>query len=144
MYIQQGISPWGRVPTGGAYAAPRPLACKGCIGMPIRPGIGSVVAASRAINAGNLPAAVQALKAPAQAGLGASCGPCEISAGDRCVPCPNGSDLPECADCQDGRSTLSPAWHERPIVGTVVLGVVTAVATGIAMSFLKKQRVPVG
>ncbi len=140
-YIQQGISPWGRFPQGPAYASPRPSRCPGCVGTPIAPGVGSVVDASRAINAGDLPAAVALLKRPGTAGLGASCGPCEVSAGDRCLPCPNGSDLPECDGCVDGMAKA--AWYEHPLAGPVAVGVATAVATGIAMAFLKKRRVPV-
>lgn len=66
-YTRLGVSPWGRFPNGPGYAAPRPLACKSCWGMPITPGVGDT-----------------------------SCPPGQISSGGACLPCPPGSDLDEC------------------------------------------------
>jgi hypothetical protein len=145
-YIQQGISPWGRFPRGRAYGAPRPLACKGCIGMPVVPGVGSIVEAARAINAGDMDAAVRAVRQAPTAGLGAACGPCQITDGDRCLPCPNGSDVDECQGCVDGQPVMAkPKWYEHPLFGPIAIGVTTTVATAIALAVLKKKtHVPVG
>lgn len=114
-YVRVGIAPWGSFPNGPAYAAPRPLACKNCVGMPIRPGVGA---------------------------LAGGCGPCQIESGGGCLPCPEGSDVEECAGCAGG--VRKGSWTDSPLVGPVVIGVLTAVGTGLVVAALKKRKVPVG
>lgn len=73
-------------------------------------------------------------------GLGQACPPCYIPAGGQCVSCPEGSDLPECLDCVGGQLRLGPMpWYERPLAGPVVVGLVSAVALGIAVPFIRRQ-----
>lgn len=115
-YYRPGNAPWGSFPRGPAYAAPRPIDCPECVGMPIRPGIGA---------------------------LRGGCGPCEISAGDRCLPCPDGSDLEECAGCVGGQAPTH--WYDNALLGGVAIGVLTAIGTGVAVAMLKKRtKIPVG
>jgi hypothetical protein len=142
-YIGQNNAPWGRFPNGPSYASPKPSNCPGCVGAGIRPGVGSIVDAARAINAGDMDAAVAAMKRSGTAGLGTGCGPCEITSGGQCLPCPNGSDLPECGGCVDGVQTAKAPWYEHPLVGPIALGVATAVGISVATAFLKKRGVPV-
>ena len=115
-YFRPGNAPWGSFPQGPAYAAPRPLACKGCVGLPIRPGVGS---------------------------LRGSCGDCQITDGDRCLPCPDGSDVDECQGCVGG--ARAGKWYDNPLAGPVAIGVLTAIGTGIALALIKKStHIPVG
>ena len=55
------------------------------------------------------------------------CGPCQILYGSRCVPCPEGSTFPECANCAP---KPEPWIDKRDIVSAVVTGVVTALVVG--------------
>ncbi len=113
-YLRLGISPWGAFPHGRAYGAPRPLVCKSCVGMPIRPGVGA---------------------------LGGGCPACQIESGGQCLPCPEGSDVDGCEGCVGGQRKAS--WTESPLLAPVVIGVLTAVTTGVVVAMLKKSRVPV-
>lgn len=73
-------------------------------------------------------------------GLGQSCPPCYIPAGGQCVACPEGSSLPECADCVGGQLMRGPIpWYERPLAGPIVIGLVSAVALGIAVPIIRRQ-----
>ena len=116
-YFRNGNAPWGSFPRGPAYAVPRPALCPTCVGGErIAPGVGS---------------------------LRGSCGPCEVSDGERCLPCPNDADLPECQGCVDGQppQTIS----NNPLASAIAIGVLTAVGTGIVLALLKKKtRIPVG
>jgi hypothetical protein len=141
-YFSQSISPWGRMPHGPAYAAPRPQNCPGCVGLAIKPGVGSVVEASRANDAGDIRAAVNAMRR-AVAGLGASCGPCQITDGERCLPCPPNADVDECRGCVDGQPVVESRWYEHPLAGPVAIGVITSVAAALTMTFLRRRKVPV-
>ena len=115
-YIRRGIAPWGAFPHGPAYAAPRPLACKGCIGTPIVPGVGA---------------------------LAGGCGPCEIDSGGECIPCPEGADIDECAGCVAGARPT--AWYDSPLAGPIAIGIATAVGTGIVLALIRRTtHVPVG
>lgn len=59
------------------------------------------------------------------------CGPCSIQYGSQCVRCPDGSTLPECADCVQGQFVHKQPWFDkRDIVSAVVTGVVTALVVG--------------
>lgn len=142
-HIPVATAPWGSFPRGPAYAVPRPRLCPTCTGgMGIKRGVGGIVEASRAINVGDLRTAAE-LATRGAAGLGADgCGPCQISAGDRCLPCPDTSDLPECQGCSNGQPIpASTPWYEHPLAGPIAVGVATTVATGIVMAFLAKKKV---
>lgn len=116
-YFRTGNAPWGVFPQGPAYAIPRPANCPGCAGgIGIKPGVGSL--------------------------RGGACADCQLTDGDRCVPCPEGSDLPECDGCVGGARATK--WYENPIASTVAIGILTALGTGIAIALLKKEtRLPV-
>jgi hypothetical protein len=120
-YFRTGNAPWGVFPQGPAYAIPRPSGCPTCAGgIGIKPGVGSL--------------------------RGGTCADCQFTDGDRCLPCPEGSDLPECAGCVGGaRPVVAPKWYQNPIAQTVGIGVLTALGTGLAIAFLKKEtKLPVG
>ena len=59
--------------------------------------------------------------------LGDACGDCQIVVGDGCLPCPNGSDFPECQGCVDGARTAKTDVTKDVLV-PVVIGVVTTLA----------------
>lgn len=67
--------------------------------------------------------------------LGSACGDCEIVVGNGCLPCPSGSDFPECAGCIDGvrpeRTDLT-----RDIMIPVVIGVATTLAVALIIKKL--------
>jgi len=69
--------------------------------------------------------------------LGDACGDCMIVVGDGCLPCPNGSDFPECAGCFSGmrpeRTDMS-----KDIVMPVVIGVLTTLAIALITTRLMK------
>lgn len=115
-YFRPGNAPWGTFPRGPAYAIPRPALCPTCVGgAPIAPGVGA---------------------------LGDACDPCQINDGERCVPCPDGADLPECSGCVDGQPPATIT--SNPLVSAIALGVLTAIGTGIVLAFLKKEtKIPV-
>src|SRR5262249_40439773 len=114
-------APWGSFPQGPAYGVPRPRLCPNCVGgVRIAPGVGR---------------------------LGESCGDCQISDGERCLPCPQDADptsFPECAGCGAGGSRATP-WYNSPIGSAVIIGVLGAVGTALTLAFLKKEtKIPVG
>lgn len=60
--------------------------------------------------------------------------------GDRCVPCPEGADFPECRGCVGGRLPTGPMpWYERPLAAPLIIGLVSAVTLGIAVPLIRKQ-----
>lgn len=62
-------------------------------------------------------------------GLGQACPPCTIAYGSQCVPCPHGTDLPECVGCAGERRQ---GWMERhPLGSSVLIGVLTASAVAL-------------
>lgn len=135
-YMRVGIAPWGIFPHGAAYQSPRESTCPDCDGWPASRSIGSVVAASRAMQRGDFTQAAR------QAVTGLGCGPCQIAPG--CQTCPNGSDLPECSGCMDGQPPAEkPGLLDHKLAGPVLIGIASALATGVAMFFAKKARVPV-
>jgi len=139
-YIRVGVAPWGNFASGPAYQDPRESSCPSCVGWPLAPGIGSIVTASRALQHGNYSAAARA----AMQGLGAGCGPCEISAGAGCQTCPTGSDLPECTGCVDGQLPAEKrSLLEHPLAGPVLIGTATVLVSSIALYFAKRAKVPV-
>lgn len=135
-YIRLGVSPWGTFPHGRAYESPQESTCRTCEGWPVSRAIGSIVAASRAMQRGDF------TRAANQAVTGLGCGPCQV--GPDCATCPNGADLPECSGCVDGQLPAEkPGLLDSKLAGPVIIGVVGALATGIAIFFAKKAHVPV-
>lgn len=59
------------------------------------------------------------------------CGQCQIQYGDQCVPCPDGTTLPECSGCQSGGLAPEQPWiSKREIVSSVVTALITAIVVG--------------
>lgn len=135
-YIRVGISPWGNHPHGPGYQSPRESTCPECDGWPVSRSIGSLAAASRAMQRGDYTAAAR------QAVTGLGCGSCQV--GPACATCPNGSDLPECAGCVDGQppAPVKSFW-DHPLAAPVVVGVATTLAASVALYFAKRAKVPV-
>ena len=135
-YIRVSIAPWGAFPHGPAYQSPRESTCPECEGWPVSRSIGSLQAASRAMQRGDFTAAAR------QAVTGLGCGPCQV--GPACATCPNGSDLPECAGCIDGQApAVARTFWDHPLAAPVAIGVVTTLAASVAMYFAKRVKVPV-
>lgn len=69
--------------------------------------------------------------------LGSACSDCEIVVGSDCIPCPNGSDFPECAGCVNG---VRPEKTDvtKDIVVPVVVGVVTTLVIALITTKLMK------
>jgi len=135
-YLRVSIAPWGNHPHGPASQSPRESTCPECDGWPVSRAIGNVIAASRAMQRGDFTLAAR------QAVTGLGCGPCQV--GPACATCPNDSDLPECAGCIDGQPAAEKrSLLDHPLAGPVMVGVVTAVTTGLVMAFLARRKVPV-
>ena len=66
--------------------------------------------------------------------LGGGCGDCEIVVGDGCLPCPHGSDFPECAGCIDGMRA-----ERTDVAKDLVLPIVIGVATTLAITLIAKK-----
>ncbi len=62
--------------------------------------------------------------------LGSACGDCEIVVGGGCLPCPHGSDFPECAGCIDGARPEQTDWTKDLLV-PVAIGVATTLAVAL-------------
>ncbi len=70
--------------------------------------------------------------------LGSACADCEIVVGSDCIPCPNGSDFPECAGCVNGvRSERTDVTKD--VLVPVVVGVLTTLAVALIVNKLVKQ-----
>lgn len=69
--------------------------------------------------------------------LGSACSDCEIVVGSDCIPCPNGSNFPECAGCVDGART-ERTDVTKDIVVPIVVGVLTTLAIALITSKLLK------
>ena len=69
--------------------------------------------------------------------LGSACSDCEIVVGSDCIPCPNGSDFPECAGCIDG---MRPEKTDvtKDIAIPIVVGVLTTLAIALITTKLMK------
>jgi hypothetical protein len=70
--------------------------------------------------------------------LGTSCSDCEIVVGDTCIPCPSGSDFPECAGCVNG-ARPERTDVTKDIVVPVVIGVLTTLTIALITTKLMKQ-----
>lgn len=70
--------------------------------------------------------------------LGSSCGDCTIVVGDGCIPCPHGSDFPECAGCIDG-ARGERADLVKDIGVPVIIGVITTLTIALITSRLLKK-----
>lgn len=67
-------------------------------------------------------------------GLAGGCSECEIVVGTSCIPCPNGTDFPECAGCIDG------ARPERTdMTRDLLVPIVVGVATTLAIALITRQ-----
>lgn len=132
-YMPVPVAPWGRFPEGPAYAYPRESTAPSAYGWPVlrRP--------TRVDYSPLAPASARGLAG--FRGLGAACGPCQLSSGVECVPCPNDSDLPECAGCVDGAAPSS--FWEHPLFAPVAVGVATTVVGAIVLALLSRTKVPV-
>ncbi len=72
--------------------------------------------------------------------LGATCGECQIVVGNECLPCPEGSDFPECDGCVDG-ARAQQKWHEG-FWGIVTMGIVSSLVVTVGSAYLlHKARV---
>lgn len=69
--------------------------------------------------------------------LGAACGECEIVVGSDCVPCPHGSDFPECSGCVNG-ARAERTDFTKDIGVPIVVGVLTTLAIALITSKLLK------
>ncbi len=58
--------------------------------------------------------------------------------GDTCVPCPNGTDFPECAGCIDG-SRPEKTDVTKDLLVPIVIGVVTTLTIALITAKLMKQ-----
>lgn len=73
-------------------------------------------------------------------GLGQVCGPCSLWSGSTCVPCPDGSDLPECQNCRGGVSTVKPGFFQKSAFwGPVIVGTVTTIAGAFALAYSMRR-----
>lgn len=73
--------------------------------------------------------------------VGEACPPCSIASEGRCVPCPEGADLPECKGCIEGQpAPIEVPWYERPVMGPVVIGTLTTLAATLAVAYLARER----
>jgi len=70
--------------------------------------------------------------------LGSACADCEIVVGDSCIPCPNGTDFPECAGCIDGMRAERTDVTKDVLV-PVVVGVLTTLAVALIVNKLVRQ-----
>lgn len=70
--------------------------------------------------------------------LGSACSDCEIVVGDTCIPCPDGTNFPECAGCVNG-IRAEHADVTKDIVVPVVVGVLTTLTIALITSKLIKQ-----
>jgi len=68
--------------------------------------------------------------------LGDICPPCSLLYGGDCVPCPEGSDWPECESCN--QPTVDESWSNS-FWGAVAIGVVTTLTVTVASSYLSKR-----
>lgn len=69
--------------------------------------------------------------------LGDVCSDCSIVVGGGCIPCPNGSDFPECAGCVDG-ARAERTDMTRDILIPVVIGVATTLCIALITTKLMK------
>jgi hypothetical protein len=62
--------------------------------------------------------------------LGDACGDCILVVGSDCVPCPNGSDFPECIGCING---VRPEKSDitKDILLPVVIGIVSTLTVAL-------------
>lgn len=69
--------------------------------------------------------------------LGTACSDCEIVVGSNCLPCPNGTDFPECAGCVDG---IRPERTDfsKDIGVPIIVGVLTTLAIALITTKLLK------
>ncbi len=69
--------------------------------------------------------------------LGSACADCEIVVGSDCIPCPNGSDFPECFGCVNGvRAERTDVTKD--VLVPVVVGVLTTLAVALIVNKLTK------
>lgn len=74
-------------------------------------------------------------------GLGQLCPKCSFYSGTACVPCPDGSDLPECEGCEGGYSTAKPGFFERSAFwGPVIVGTMTTIAGAFALAYVMRDK----
>lgn len=72
-------------------------------------------------------------------GLGeGGCPPCAIQVSGQCMPCPDGTDFPECQGCIDGMPPPKSSWTDS-IWGAVAIGVVTTLAVTVASTWVLKR-----
>ncbi len=70
--------------------------------------------------------------------LGTACADCEIVVGSECIPCPNGSDFPECAGCANG-SRAERTDVTKDVLVPVVVGVLTTLAIALITTKLLQK-----
>jgi hypothetical protein len=69
------------------------------------------------------------------------CPECYVAFGRRCVPCPDGSPLPECRRCIDQERPRAPTFFERsPVLGPVLLSAIVAVGTSTLVGLLQSAK----
>jgi len=123
-YLGPTVAPWGRFADSFAYEAPPSADCPACMD-----GLGAYFK-----EVTNLPIG-------AYGALGAGgCGPCQITSGSQCLPCPNDSGFPECANCADGAPIVGERswWDKHPVAAPVLIGVMTMVTANLLiMKFVK-------
>jgi hypothetical protein len=65
--------------------------------------------------------------------LGDACGECSLQVGSDCIPCPEGSDFPECVGCVAGARPHS-TW-----VTDIAIPIAVGVATTLAVTFIANK-----
>lgn len=69
--------------------------------------------------------------------LGAACSDCEFIVGSDCIPCPHGSDFPECVGCVNGSRPESTDFV-KDLGVPIVIGVLTTLAIALITTKLMK------
>lgn len=66
--------------------------------------------------------------------LGQACPQCSIASGTACIPCPDGSELPECQGCVGGRPPNATFLKRHGAV--IAVGVVTSLIVAATSAVL--------
>lgn len=73
--------------------------------------------------------------------LGGVCPDCHVGYGLQCVPCPEGSPLPECTGCRDGlRARKQTFWEGSPFLGPVLIQIIGSVAVAIVVGAVLSEQ----
>ncbi len=65
--------------------------------------------------------------------LGQACPPCSFSTGTTCLPCPPGSTMDECIDCEGGMPIQEKPSLLREYGPEIVIAIISATAIALAV-----------